>query len=220
MFTFARTGRYPPSPSHGAKTTLLREPLPRRTDKTHRSSLILTRPFQYPALSTDVPVVERSDEARATSRELRALHALGSSGSGSARVPHAISRERSGNSYGSFNRCAKRVEPTWGFEPQTCGLRNRCSTAELSWRKGRKDTQGAPTVKELVVVFFDRQLGRAQPLARSPLGTSRRRPRTHANSQESGDFPHTRPITRWRCPRLCRRPPSRLGWWLRWLAQR
>ena len=25
------------------------------------------------------------------------------------------------------------VEPTDGFEPSTCGLRNRCSTTELRW---------------------------------------------------------------------------------------
>jgi hypothetical protein len=27
----------------------------------------------------------------------------------------------------------KNFEPSWGFEPQTCGLRNRCSTPELRW---------------------------------------------------------------------------------------
>ena len=34
-----------------------------------------------------------------------------------------------------------------GFEPTTCGLRNRCSTPELGWRKGAHRTIAVPTVK-------------------------------------------------------------------------
>ena len=30
--------------------------------------------------------------------------------------------------------CDSEVEPTDGFEPSTCGLRNRCSTTELRWQ--------------------------------------------------------------------------------------
>jgi hypothetical protein len=30
-----------------------------------------------------------------------------------------------------------KLEPATGFEPVTCGLRNRCSTTELRWRAGR-----------------------------------------------------------------------------------
>ena len=35
-----------------------------------------------------------------------------------------------------LNRTSTAGEPPWGFEPQTCGLRNRCSTPELRWQKG------------------------------------------------------------------------------------
>ena len=51
------------------------------------------------------------------------------------------------------NRCSSRsrvfsAEPTPRLELGTCGLRNRCSTTELSWRKGPKDTQPRRVVKE------------------------------------------------------------------------
>lgn len=36
-----------------------------------------------------------------------------------------------GSKKAAFQRLSS--EPIWGFEPQTCGLRNRCSTPELNW---------------------------------------------------------------------------------------
>jgi hypothetical protein len=37
------------------------------------------------------------------------------------------------------------MEPTDGFEPSTCGLRNRCFTTELRWRKPPLDENGIRT---------------------------------------------------------------------------
>ena len=36
-------------------------------------------------------------------------------------------------------------EPLLGLEPRTCGLRNRCSTAELQWRRRQAVYCGAPS---------------------------------------------------------------------------
>src|SRR5688572_27386400 len=68
------------------------------------------------------------------------------------------------------------MEPAVGVEPTTYGLQNRCSTTELSWRRGGR--------------YISRDLPRVKPLCpENWTGFSLRHPEKHNGKRH--DFPNS-----------------------------
>ena len=116
-------------------------------------------------------------------RSCRAGRSFGSGGEERGENgPRRWQASRHGSSLAPLWLCGVAAKPPMGFEPTTCALRKRCSTAELGW-------QGAGSIHEIrdaVVGKVDACGGSEDERAPRPRGW--RSPNFHANQRMDAGY--------------------------------